>query len=136
MPVSSQMMPSTQVRIMPYRIAALDVLDEHNGDQQHADQSQQSTDANAVEGFALEVLVRSAGGIAVDDELCVLQADKGNKQANAHADSGFQRQGDSVEDGLAHIGQGQHDERRCFNKDGQQSHLPAVAHGEHNGVGK
>ena len=46
----------------------LDVLDEHNGDQQHADQSQQSTDANAVEGFALEVLVGQQGGIAVDDE--------------------------------------------------------------------
>ena len=89
-----------------------------------------------MEGFALEVLVGQQGGIAVDDELGVLQTDKGNKQANAHADSGFQRQGDGVEDGLAHIGQGQHDEDDAFNKDGQQSHLPAVAHGEHNGVGK
>ena len=44
--------------------------------------------------------------------------------------------GIGVEDGLAHIGQRQHDEDDAFNKDGQQSHLPAVAHGEHNGVGK
>ena len=116
--------------------SALDVLDEHDGNQQHADQGQQGADADAVEGLALEVLVGQQRGVAVDDELGVLQADEGDEQADADADRRFQGQGDGVEDGLAHIGQGQHDEHDALNKDGQQGHLPGVAHRQHDGVGK
>ena len=117
-------------------MAPLTLLDEHDGDDQHTDQGQQCTDADAVEGLALEVLVGQQGGIAVDDELGVLQADERDKQADADTDGGFQRHGDGVEDGLAHIGQGQDDKDDALHKDGQQGHLPAVAHGQHNGVGK
>ena len=89
-----------------------------------------------MEGLALEVLVGQQGGIAVDDELGVLQADERDKQADADTDGGFQRHGDGVEDGLTHIGQGEDDKDDALHKDGQQGHLPAVAHGQHNGVGK
>jgi len=99
-------------------------------------QGQQCADADAVEGFALKMLVGQQGGIAVDDELSVLQADERDEQADADTDGGFQRHGDGVEDGLTHIGQGQDDKDDALDKDGQQGHLPAVAHRQYDGVGK
>ena len=89
-----------------------------------------------MEGCALEVLVGDQRGIAVDDQLGVLQADKGHEQANAHADGALQGHGNGVEDALAHIGQGQCNEDDALNKDGHQSQLPAVTHGQHDRVGK
>ena len=65
-------------------------------------------DAHAVEGLALKVLVAHQGRAVVHDELGVLQANKGHKQADAHADSGFQGHGDGVEDALTDVGQAQH----------------------------
>ena len=89
-----------------------------------------------MEGCALEVLVGDQRRIAVDDQLGVLQADKGHEQADAHADGALQGHGNGVEDALAHVGQGQCDEDDALNKDCHQRQLPAVAHGQHDRVGK
>ena len=89
-----------------------------------------------MERLTLEVLVGDEGGIAVDDELGVLQADECHEQADADADSALQRHGDGVEDGLTHVGQAQNDEDDALHKDGHQGQLPAVAHGQDNGVGE
>ena len=82
------------------------------------------------------MLVGDEGGVAVDDELCVLQADKGNEQADAHADCALEGHGDGVEDALTDVGQAQHDEDDALDKDGHQGQLPAVAHREDDGIGK
>ena len=116
--------------------AALDLLDQQDGGDEHAHQREDRTHADAVEGLALEVLVGDEGRIAVDDQLCVLQTDKSNEQANAHADGALQGHGNGIEDALAHIGQGQCNEDDALNKDGHQSQLPAVTHGQHDRVGK
>ena len=89
-----------------------------------------------MEGCALEVLVGDQCGITVDDQLGVLQADKGHKQADAHADGALQGHGNGIEDALAHVGQGQRDEDDTLNKDGHQGQLPAITHGQHDRVGK
>ena len=115
---------------------ALDALDQQDSGDDHADQGQDGAHANAVEGLALEVLVGDQGGIAVDDQLCVLQTDESNEQADAHADGAFQGHGNGVEDALTHIGERQHDEDDAFHKDGHQGQLPAVAHGQDDRVGE
>src|SRR5699024_8245833 len=115
---------------------ALDLFDQHDRNDQDADQGQNGTDTYAVEGFALEALVGQQGRITVDDELGVLQAHKGDKQTNAHADSRFEGCRDSVENGFPDVGQGQHDEDEAFGKNSHQSHLPGVAHFQHNRIGK
>ena len=89
-----------------------------------------------MEGLALEVLIGNKGGIAVHDQLCVLQADECNEQADAHADSALQGHGDGIEDGLTHIGQAQHDEDDALHKNGHQGQLPAVTHGQDDRVGE
>ena len=74
-----------------------------------------------MEGLAFEVLVGDQRRVAVHDQLGVLQADKGNEQADAHADRALQGHGDGVEDALTHIGQGQHDEDDALHKHGHQA---------------
>ena len=115
---------------------ALDLFNQQNGGDDHADQGQNGTHAYAGEGVALEVLVGDEGGIAVDDQLCVLQANESNEQADAHADGALQGHGDGIEDALTDIGEGQHDEDDALYKDGHQGQLPAVAHGENDRVGE
>src|SRR5699024_10482256 len=115
---------------------ALDPLHQHHGDDQHADQSQDGADAHAVEGLALKALVGQQGRIAVDDQLGVLQAHKGDEEADAHADGGFEGGGDGVENGLPHVGQGQQNEDDALCKDGHQGQLPGVTHLQHYGVGE
>lgn len=114
----------------------LDLLDQHDGDDQHTDQGQDGAHTHAVEGFALKALVGQQSGVTVDDELGVLQAHKSDKQADAHADSGFEGGGDGVEERLPDVGQGQDDEDDAFRKDGHQGHLPGVAHFQDDGVGE
>ena len=116
--------------------AALDLLHQQDGGDGHAQQCEDGAHAHRGEGLALEVLVGDEGGIAVDDELCVLQADKGNEQADAHADCALEGHGDGVEDALTDVGQAQHNEDDALNKDGHQGQLPAVAHREDDGIGK
>ena len=116
--------------------AALDLFNQQNGGDDHADQGQNGTHAYAGEGVALEVLVGDEGGIAVDDQLCVLQTNESNEQADAHADGALQGHGDGIEDALTDIGEGQHDEDDALYKDGHQGQLPAVAHGENDRVGE
>ena len=116
--------------------AALDLFDQQDGGDEHAHQREDRTHADAVEGLALEVLIGNKGGIAVHDQLCVLQADESNEQTDAHADSALQGHGDGVEDGLTHIGQAQHDEDDALHKNGHQGQLPAVTHGQDDRVGE
>ena len=116
--------------------AALDLLHQQDGGDGHAQQCEDGAHAHRGEGLALEVLVGDEGGVAVDDELCVLQADKGNEQADAHADCALEGHGDGVEDALTDVGQAQHDEDDALDKDGHQGQLPAVAHREDDGIGK
>ena len=116
--------------------AALDLLHQQDGGNSHAQQCEDGAHAHRGEGLALEVLVGDEGGVAVDDELCVLQADKGNEQADAHADCALEGHGDGVEDALTDVGQAQHDEDDALDKDGHQGQLPAVAHCEDDGIGK
>ena len=116
--------------------AALDLLDQQDAGDGHADEGQDGTHAHAVEGLAFEVLVGDQRRVAVHDQLGVLQADKGHEQADAHADRALQGHGDGVEDALTHIGQGQHDEDDALHKHGHQGQLPAVAHGQHDRVGE
>jgi hypothetical protein len=115
---------------------ALDLFDKHNRNDQHADQRQDRADAHAVEGFALEALVGQQRRIAVDDELGILQAHKGDEQTDTHADSGFKGRRNGVEDGFPDAGEGQHDEDDAFRKDGHQRQLPGVAHFQDDRVGK
>ena len=89
-----------------------------------------------MEGLALEVLIGDEGGIAVHDQLCVLQADESNEQTDAHADSALQGHGNGIEDGLTHIGQAQHNEDDALHKNGHQGQLPAVTHGQGDRVGE
>ena len=109
--------------------AALDLLDQQDAGDGHADEGQDGTHAHAVEGLAFEVLVGDQRRVAVHDQLGVLQADKGHERADAHADRALQGHGDGVEDALTHIGQGQRDEDDALHKHGHQGQLPAVAHG-------
>ena len=116
--------------------AALDVLHQQDGGDDHAQQSEDGAHAHRGEGLALKVLVGDEGGVAVDDELGILQAHEGHEQADAHADSALEGHGDGVEDALTHVGQAQHDEDDALDEDGHQGQLPAVAHRENDGVGK
>ena len=116
--------------------AALDLLYQQDGGDHDTQQGKDRAHAHAGEGLALEVLVGDQGGVAVDDQLGVLQADESYEQADAHADRALQGHGNGVEDALTHIGHGQHDEDDAFHKDGHQSQLPAVAHGQDDRVGE
>ena len=73
-------------------------------------------------------------GGGVHGQTGVLKADEGDEQADAHRHAPLQGEGDGVEDGLAHVGQGQDDEDQALDKHGQQGHLPAVAITGHHGV--
>ena len=116
--------------------AALDLLYQQDGSDHDTQQGKDRAHAHAGEGLALEVLVGNEGGIAVDDQLCVLQTDESNEQADAHADGALQGHGNGVEDALTDIGEGQHDEDDALHKDGHQGQLPAVTHGENDRVGE
>ena len=59
--------------------AALDLLHQQDGGDGHAQQCEDGAHAHRGEGLALEVLVGDKGGIAVDDQLCVLQANESNE---------------------------------------------------------
>ena len=71
-----------------------------------------------------------------DDDMCVLQADKCDKQTDTNADCRFQILRDCIEDCFTHVCQGQNDEDDTFREDSSQSILPAVSHAEHDGISK
>lgn len=98
-------MPSAQVDQDAVQMPPL-TFDQQDGGNDHAQQSQNSAHAHAVEGCALEVPVGDQRGIVVDDQLGVLQADKGHKQVDARQRRRSGQWGIYIEDALAHIGQG------------------------------
>ena len=113
---------------------ATDVEDVQCGGDQNTNECQQRT--NAVGGEVFGKVGDGDQGGGVYGQTCILQTDKGNKQTDAHRHAPFEGQGDGVEDGLPHVGEGEGDKDETLHKHRQQSDLPGVAHTQHYGVGK
>ena len=67
------------------------------------------------------MLVGDEGGIAVDDQLCILQATKATNRPMPTLTALFRVMGDGIEDAFTDIGEGQHDEDDALYKDGHQA---------------
>src|SRR5690606_26958947 len=76
------------------------------------------------------------GGRMINHDAGVLQGDDGQEQADTGADAGTQRQRHAVDDPLADLEGRQQEEKHAGQEHGTQAHLPAVAHGQHHGVGE
>ena len=87
MPVSWQMMPSSQV-------AALDLLNHEDSSDQSTDQSQNNGDALVCEGAVGDGSVESEhvdqSGVVVDNDLGILQADEGDEEADTNRNAVLQ----------------------------------------------
>ena len=75
------------------------------------------------------------GGIAIDDDACILHTDEGDEQADTCTDGIAQAARDGIDDGLTDVGDGHDDKQDTLDEDSRERKLPRVAHahayGEH-----
>lgn len=76
------------------------------------------------------------GGRIGHDDLGAAQTDEGDEKADACGHCLLQVNGDGVEDGFTHIGEGKNDENDTFHKYCSQCHFPGIAHLLHHSEGK
>ena len=62
------------------------------------------------------------------NNLCIEQADQGDKQTDTHRYSPFQAERNNVKHRLPNISQRQDNKDETFHTDGSQGHLPGIPH--------